>query len=320
MDSQRKEILENSNEVIQQLSDLSIFFEDPALIKIYLQNQVIHKLFEDNEDIDINKLELFHLQFTTTLIDLLTKIKVKNERVVGMYKHEMELNNEMIEKLRQKMIQDGGFDAEKQKQTLRMSRSLRDLYTAIYYKSSEYPFKEDINSFSINFYKDYFFESEQEIADELIKYDKANVYRNPYAIIDKQLLVALGKANFNVKFFAGVKVYPILLEIYKIQTEDIYFLYWPVKNLFLTCDINVFPFQEWDDEMSKKEQSIRNLNKKNSKLETNIKNTYKYLSHEILELLEEDYKVITDIDFLASLEDIDTQANILRSMLETKMI
>lgn len=320
MDNQRKEILEKSDEVIQQLSDLSAFFEEPMLIKIYLQSQVIHKLFEDNEDIDINKLELFHLQFTTTLIDLLNKIRTKNERVVGMYRHEIELNNDMIEKLRQKMIQDGGFDAEKQKQTQRMSKSLRDLYTAIYYKSNEYPFKEDINSFSINFYKDYFFESEQEIVDNLIIYNKEEVYRNPYAIIDKQLLLALGQANFNVKFFAGVKVYPILLELYKIQTEDTYFLYWPVKNLFLKCDINLFPYQNWDAEMSKKEQTVRNLHKKNSKLDTNIKNTYKFLSQEIIELLDEDYKAITNIDFLASLEDIDTQANILRSMLETKMI
>ncbi|MFV0418318.1 MAG: hypothetical protein ACK5KT_06275 [Dysgonomonas sp.] len=320
MDNQRKEILEKSDEVIQQLSDLSSFFEEPMLIKIYLQSQVIHKLFEDNKDIDINKLELFHLQFTTTLIDLLNKIKTKNERVVGMYRHEIELNNDMIEKLRQKMIQDGGFDAEKQKQTQRMSKSLRDLYTAIYYKSDEYPFKEDINSFSINFYKDYFFESEQEIVDNLIIYDKEDVYRNPYAIIDKHLLLALGQSNFNVKFFAGVKVYPILLELYKIQTEDTYFLYWPVKNLFLKCDINLFPYQNWDAEMSKKEQTVRNLHKKNSKLETNIKNTYKFLSEEIIELLDEDYKAITNIDFLASLEDIDTQANILRSMLETKMI
>lgn len=320
MDNLRKEILEKSEDVIQQLSDLSTFFEEPILIKIYLQSQVIHKLFEDNEDIDINKLELFHLQFTTTLIDLLNKIKTKNERVVGMYKHEIELNNDMIEKLRQKMIQDGGFDAEKQKQTQRMSKSLRDLYTAIYYKSNEYPFKEDINSFSINYYKDYFFESEQEIVDNLIIYDKADVYRNPYAIIDKQLLLALGQANFEIKFIAGVKVYPILLELYKIQTVDTYFLYWPVKNLFLKLDINIFPYQDWDAEMSKREQTIRNLHKKNSKLETNIRNTYKYLSHEIVELLDEDYNAITDIDFLASLEDIDTQANILRSMLETKMI
>ncbi|NDW10517.1 hypothetical protein [Dysgonomonas sp. 520] len=320
MDNLRQEILDKSNEVIWKLSELAAFFEEPTLIKICLQSKIIHKLFEDNADIDINKLELFHLQFSDTLINLLEKIKVKNERIVGMYKHEMELNNEMIEKIKQRIVQDGGFDAEAQKQTVRMSKSLRDLYTAIYYKSTDYPFKEDINSFSINFYKDHFFESEQEIVDKLIMYDKSKVYRNPYAVVDKQLLLELGQANFDVRFFAGVKVYPILLEIYKIQEKDIYFLYWPVKNLFLKCDIDLFPHEKWVEEMSKKAQAIKSLTKKNSKLETNIKNTHKYLSYEISELLDEDYKVITGIDFLASLEDIDTQANILKAMLETKMI
>ncbi len=320
MDNQREEILKKSGEVIMQLSELANFFEDPTLIKIYLQSKVIHKLFEDNEDIDVNKLELFHLQFTTTLIELLTKIKIKNERIVGMYKHEIELNNEMIEKLRRRIAEDNGFDAEKQRQSTKMAKSLLDLYSAIYYKSTEYPFKEDINSFGIKFYKDYFFEAEADLINKILEYNKAEVYRSPYAIIDKQLLLDLRNNDFKIVFFAGVKAYPILLEIYKIPASEIYFLYWSAKNLFLKFDINVFPYQQWEEEMSKKERGIKGLIKKNSKLETNIKNTHKYISHEISELLEEDYQAITNIDFLASLEDIDTQANILRSMLQTKMI
>lgn len=320
MDDYRKEILDKSISIIQQLSDLAVFFEDPTLMSIYLQTKIIHKLFEDNEDIDINKLDLFHLQFTTTLIDLISKIKQKNERIVGMYRHEMELNNEMIENLRLLIVKDGGFDSEKQNQSQRMSKSLRKLYTAIYNRSNDYPFTEDISSFSINYYKDYFFESEPEILQKLIEYDKSTVYRNSFATIDKQLLLALGQANFNVKFFAGVRFDPLLAEIYKIQTDDKYFLFLPSKNLFVNIDINIFPYEEWDAAMSKKEVTIRNLNKKNIKLESNIKSTYKYISQEISELLEEDYKVITDLDFLASLEDIDTQANVLKSMLETKMI
>ncbi|MDU1892078.1 MAG: hypothetical protein E6767_15445 [Dysgonomonas sp.] len=320
MDEYRKEILDKSNNIILQLSDLVIFFEDPTLMNIYLQTKIIHKLFEDNEDIDINKLDLFHLQFTTTLIELISKVKQKNERIVGMYQHEMELNNEMIEKLRQLMIKDGGFDAEKQQQSIRMSKSMRNLYTVLYNRSNEYPFTEDISSFSIKFYKDYFFESSPELLEELIAYDKSTVYRNSFAVIDKQLLLDLGQAIFAVKFFFGVKFDSMLAEVYSIQNTDIYFLYLPAKNLFLKVDINRFPYQEWDALMSKKEQTIRNLNKKNQKLEANIKSTYKYISQEISELLEEDYKVITDLDFLASLEDIDTQANILKSMLETKMI
>lgn len=320
IDTQRTEILNKSDKIISQISDLVAFFEDPTLLKIFLQTKVIHKLFEENADIDINKLDLFHLQFTTTLIELLNKIKLKNERIVGMYKNEIELNNEVINKLRSKISEDNGFDAEKQKQSQRMSKSLLDLYTSIYYKSEGYPFKTDINSFGIKFYKDYFFEADADITNKILEYNKEKVYRSSYAIIEKQLLLDLRQANFKLEFFAGVKAYPILLEIYKISVSEEYFLFWSAKNLFLKFDINLFPYQKWEAEMSKKELGIKNLIKKNSKLETNIKNTHKYISNEISELLEEDYQAITNIDFLASLEDIDTQANILRSMLQTKII
>jgi hypothetical protein len=320
MEEYRKEILDKSTEVIQQLYDLALFFEDPTLMKIYLQTQVIHRLFADNEEIDINKLELFHLQFTTTLIDLLSKIKQKNERIVGMYTHEIELNNDVIEKMKQLIQKEGGFGSESQKQAQRMAKSLYNLYVVIYKDLDSYPFTEDISSFNINYYKDYFFEADPQLLQSLTTYNKKDVYHNRFATIEKELLLALGKTSFNIKFYVGVRFDSIRMEIYKIQTSDVYFLYLPSKNLFLKCDINQFPYEEWEAAMTKKEQTIRNLKRKNQRLETDIKNIHKYISPEISELLEDDYKALTDMDFLSSLENIDTQANILKKMLETKML
>lgn len=320
MNELREEILRQSEEAIKDLSAYVAYFEDDTLMKVYLQTQVIHKLFEDNQDIDINKLELFHVQFTSTLLTLLDKIKEKNERAVKMYESEIQVNNEMLEKLRTTISKEGGFDLNKQKQAARMSRSLRRLYVALYEKSSNNPFTEDLRSFSIENYKDHFFTSTKEISDKILTYDKNNTFRSPYFTIDKKLLIALGKANFDISFFAGVNFYPILVEIYKINTEDIYFLYWSTKNLFLKCDIELFPYKEWEAEMSKRTRMIKLLTKNNLKAETNIKNTYRYISHEILELLEDNYKTISDIDFLSSLEDVNTQAEILKSMLDTKML
>lgn len=320
MENLRKEIFDQSNETIDKLYAHVTFFEDTTLMNIYLQTQIIHKLFEDNPDIDINKLELFHLQYTSTLIVLLDKIKSKNDRAVKMYNNEIQVNTDMINQLRDTIAKEGGFDLEKQRQTVKMSKSLRSLYTAIYERSTSYPFTEDINSFSIDFYKDHFFESDKEIFEKITTYDKKNTFRNQYVTIDKQLLIALGQANFNISFIAGVSFYPMLIELYKIQTEDIYFLYWPSKNLFLPVDIELFPYKQWEMEMSKKSRMMKNLIKNNQKAEANIKNTYRYISHEVLELLEENYKAISDIDFLTSLEDINLQTEILKSMLDTKML
>lgn len=316
----RAEILEESNKTIQRLYDLSYFFEEPAIMKIYLQTQVIHKLFEENTDIDISKLELYHIQFTTTLIDLLDKIKKKNERIVSMNENEIELNNEMINKLRKAIAEEGGFDVEKQKQAQRITRALYALHKALSSQSSEYPFVDNINAFSLKFYKDYFFDVDADLLTRLTAYKSQDVYRNPFGVIGKVLLSDLAKGMYKIDFFAGIRVGNTLMEIYKLMAEDKYFLFLPSKNTFLSCDIQLFPYQEWLKESSKKERSVKDLTKKNIELEKSIKQNTKHIDTDIISLLEENYKKITEVDFLADLENIDIQANTLRTMLETKMI
>lgn len=321
MNELRDEILTKSDQIIKDLASHVVYFENATILKIYLQTQIIHEIFEKNEDIDINKLELFHSQFTSTLLVLLDKIKEKNLRAVSLYESEIKINNEMIEKLRAAITQEGGFDVRKEEHTACMSRSLRRLYLVLYQRSSENPFSEDLRSFSIESYQDYFFDSSKEVCDKILSYDKNNTFRSQYFTIDKELLIELGQSNFDISFFVGVKIYPILLEIYKINNaENAYFLFWPTRNLFLKCDIEIFPYNKWEQEMSRKTNMIKFLIKNNQKAETNIKNTYRYVSHEILELLDNNYKTISDIDFVSSLEEINTQAEILKVMLNTKML
>lgn len=323
MESLREEILNKSSDIIKQLSEYVSFFEEPILMKIYLQTQIIHKLFEDNEDIDISKLELYHLQFSSTLLTLLEKIKLKNERIVRMYENEIAVNNEMIEKLRKIIQEEGGFDLDKEKQAERMSRTLRRIYTSFYENKEDYPFTEDVTSFSIKYYKDHFFDIPNDIFRALTEYDRTKIrtFKNKYVAIEQYLLRDLGSVNFKIKYFVGVKSYPMLLEVYEFKDKtNEYFLYWPAKNLFLKCDISLLPYEKWEAEMSKRPRMIKELTRNNQKAEQNIKNTERYISHDIIDLLGENYDKITDIDFLASLEDINIHAEILKSMLDTKMI
>ena len=64
-----KEQLENFDRIIAESSKklstlkvLSNFFNHPDLIAISIRTQIIHNLFENNLSLDINKLELFHIQ------------------------------------------------------------------------------------------------------------------------------------------------------------------------------------------------------------------------------------------------------------------
>lgn len=319
-DEQRQEILDQSNAILDKLSGYAIFFENVMLMDIFRQSKIIHQLFVDNEDIDINKLELFHLQFTSTLIDLVEKIKQKNARIVKMFSNEINLNNDIIQKLRKEISKEGGFESEKQIHAVKMAKTLQNIYIKIYEKSDENPFTEDISSFSINYYKDHFFESSIELFNKVTTFERNNVFRNRHVTIDKNLLITLGQAKFAVIFYAGVTAYPMIYEIFKIHAQDVYFIYWPSKNLFIPCNIEEFPYQEWEKEFSKKTDIIKRLIKNNHKLEMDIIKAEKYIPEDIEEILQTDYEAISNIDFLASLEDIDMQAKVLKSMLNTKMI
>ena len=121
MDENRAAVLTNSNRIISKLQLLSVFLGDDIIYKIYLRSQVIHQLFENNTELDINKLDLFHLQFTQTLVDLLRKIKKNNEKSISLLLEEIQLNKELIDKLQSTTYTHNDFRLEQQRQALKVN-------------------------------------------------------------------------------------------------------------------------------------------------------------------------------------------------------
>src|SRR5476651_1312430 len=114
MDDNRKAILNESNRIISRLQLLSVFFGDDIIYRIYLRSQVIHQLFADNAELDINKLQLFHLQYTQSLIDLLVKIKKNNEKSILILLDEIQLNKDLIAKIQESVLTFEQFKADQQ--------------------------------------------------------------------------------------------------------------------------------------------------------------------------------------------------------------
>lgn len=75
-----EEIINNSEGRLNKLKIFSNFFDNSLVISIAVRTRVVHDIFASNKSLDINKLELFHLQYTDTLIDLLTKLKKNLEQ------------------------------------------------------------------------------------------------------------------------------------------------------------------------------------------------------------------------------------------------
>jgi len=306
--------------MLSKLQLLSVFFGDDVIYKIYLRSQVIHKLFETNPELDANKLDLFHLQFTQSLIDLLRKIKKNNESNISLVFDEIQINKELIEKLNDPFYTEANFNLEKQRQALKVNLSLRKLFQVLSDNSTDNPLSKNINSFSSRFAADFFYTITPELQQELTSYNDKDVYTDEYATIQRKLMGILCKYDFKTEFYCGLKSGSQVIEVYKFVEADRYFLYSPSDSLFVFLDVTKLANIDLTNNMSKKERLIHELRDKNDKLEGNAAAMKSFMPPEIKNLLADNYKKISDINFLENISNIDVQANILKSMLNTDLI
>jgi hypothetical protein len=320
MDENRLNILNQSNRMLSKLQLLSVFFGDDVIYKIYLRSQVIHKLFETNPELDVNKLDLFHLQFTQSLIDLLRKIKKNNESNISLVFDEIQINKELIDKLNDPFYTQANFNLEKQRQALKVNLSLRKLFQVLSDNLTDNPLSKNINAFSSRFAADFFYTITPELLDEITTYNTKDVYTDEYATIQRKLMGVLCKYDFKTEFYCGLKSGTQIVEVYKFVDADRYFLYSPSDSLFVFLDVTKIANIDLTNNLSKKEKLMHELKDKNDKLEGNAAAMKSFMPPEIKTLLADDYKKISDINFLENISNIDVQANILKSMLNTDLI
>ena len=103
-------ILNDSKRRLQKLKILEHFFNLPSLVGIVVRTEIIHSFFEKNtESLDLNKLELFHLQYTDSLIELLKKIKKQKEATILNIDTEITAHKEYITQIEQKTPETHSF-------------------------------------------------------------------------------------------------------------------------------------------------------------------------------------------------------------------
>jgi len=317
MDENRVGIISESNRIISKLQLHSVFFNNEIIYKIYLRTNIIHQLFEQDSTLDINKLDLFHVQFTASVIDLLKKIKKSNERTVSVLYHEIELNEGMIEQLSHSALTESSFNLDKQRQALKINTSLRKLYQVLSDDSGEYPFSKNINAFSLKYSQQFFFDIDPDMLFNLTEYQQSDVYSNAYAVIQRKLMGLLCKHDFKSEFFCGLKAGDAVLEVYKLTDQDKYFYYYPNRNIFELIDISLLSNLDFSNPRSKRERIIQELQDKNDQLLNRAKILKSNIPPEVQNLLTEYYKKISDVDFLQNISNFDVQTNILRTMLNT---
>lgn len=305
-------ILSQSKRRLTRLKLLANFFEHIDIISIYIKTDIIHNLFQENTALDYNKLELFHLQYTDSLIELLTKIKKQKENDMLAVINEININNKYISGFEERRVDS--FQTDRKMYSGVFSQHLKNVYQDL----TEDRFTANWDNV-LYFHKKYAREFYRTDADEaLLKSDSFPSYQYKDYSIERKLLGRLNIQGFKVRFVCGYLIGTHDYELFKIfQTDDYFIFSVDEKKLYLfDKELDKLDISE---NQSNQSSIIDQLRSKNEQLEHGMNERKRALPAEVETVLKDYIRNLENIDIMSKIFDFDEETNILRAMLNLNL-
>lgn len=306
-------ILSQSKRRLTKLKLLANFFENADIISIYIKTDVIHNLFQENKGLDYSKLELFHLQYTDSLIELLTKIKRQKENDMLAVLNEIDVNSKYILGFEEKRVD--GFETDRKMYSGIFSNHLKNLYNDL----TEDKFRLNWDDV-LYFYKKYaaeFYRSN--VDEELLKSGSFPAYQYQDYQVERKLLGRLNIQNFKVRFVCGYVISGNEYELFKVFQSDDHFIFdIEGRKLYL---IDPKQLEKLDTKPNESNQGmlIHQLKRKNEQLEETMNERKKILPEQVVNVLKDYIKNLENTDIMSKMFDINEETNILRAMLNLNL-
>jgi len=307
------EIIKESNRKLVILELLSNFFNHKDLVGVLVRTKIIHKLFEKNRILDINKLELFHIQYTNSLIDLFQKLKKSKEQQYVLISDEIYINDDILAKLKSE-IGETKLSKQLQLHAQNMSRKIEELYQLFVTEKDVFFNWNDLLTYSQSIQAEYYREITIEQYEKLSQFNKS-VYQNTHARFERKLLGRLNILNFKIKFSCGLVCNNEIIEIYEFRDSNDRFVFVANEKAFYFLNEEAVKGIDLSKNDSSKQIIIRGLKDKNEELKSELSTIKTTLPESVLEVLNEYLEKISSVDFLDELQNVDEQTNILKTML-----
>jgi hypothetical protein len=311
------QIIKDSDKRLVVLQLLANFFNHKDLIGVVIKTKIIHNLFTKNRSLDCNKLELFHLQFTDSIIDLFRKLKKSKEQQYLLICDEIQINNETIAALKTD-IEKSDFPAQARIHAQNMSQKVSQLYQMFVSDKQELFSWNEILHFSNQYQSKYYREIKSNEYEQLIPVGR-KFYKNDYSIFEKKLLGRLNILLFKIKFLCGLVCNNQIIEVYEFRDSNDKFVFVANDKSFYFLENEQENGIDLSKNRSSKTQILFELNTKNTQLKTALE-TIKTSLPETVELVLKDYlDKISSTNFTDEMYNVDEQTNILKTMLNIKI-
>ena len=306
--------IKDSSKRLLVLKTLSNFFNHKDLFAVYVRTKVIHNLFEANKSLDVNKLELFHIQYTSSLTDLFQKLKKAKEQQYMLVNDEMYINQELIAKL-EKETTAADFNGECRKYGQEMSGKLREFYEVLSGHSTSFGWGNVVmfsTRYGQEFYRDL---TDGEVFLALTENEDKPSYHSDFGTIERKLMGRLNKLNFRIKFTCGLRFDTEYIEVFEFVDSNDKFVFINGIRSFYLLDTTVAQRLDLSKNLSHKGDIVAELKQKNDMLNERLGTIKTSLPQDVTDVLAQYLDKISGVDFLEELQNVDEQTNILRAML-----
>ncbi|WP_264522887.1 hypothetical protein [Flavobacterium sp. N502536] len=307
------QIIKDSNRKLVILELLSNFFSHKDFVGVLIKTRIIHALFENNKTLDINKLELFHIQFTSSFIELFQKLKKSKEQQYLLISDEIYINEDMIIKLESE-IGESGFAEKAKAHAKNMSGKIEELYSMFANENSDFFNWNEIISFSDRVKQEYYREITVEEYEKIASLDK-KWYENKQVKFEKKLLGRLNILKFKIKFLCGLVCNNEVIEVFEFRDTNDRFVFLVNGKVFYFLEESTAKELNLTKNDSVKGEIITQLKEKNTALTVELSTIKTSFPENVSGVLGEYLNKISSIDFIEDLQNVDEQTNILKTML-----
>ncbi len=309
-------IIKDSEKRLNKLKILTNFFDQSKVIAIAVRTRVIHDMFAVNKGLDINKLELFHLQYTDSLLDLLIKLKKGIEQNYLLINNEIQINSDIINSFVSEVSKDDFTDRVKT-HNLIMQAFMESLYNDLAFenKVSKLTGLEEKNDLSNEMGTEFYRKITLQEYEQLNAIASNSMYSFFDFKIEKKLLGKLNIQKFKFKFLCGFQCNNQFIEVYEFIHCNEYFVFLKEKKELVTLHLNEFKNVDFSKNNSNKKEIILQMKRKNVDLNNKAERTIKAIPNDVEVVLNNYYDKISSMEFLDDLQNIDEQTNVLRTML-----
>ncbi len=311
------QIIKDSDKRLVVLQLLANFFNHKDLIGVVIKTKIIHNLFTKNRSLDCNKLELFHLQFTDSIIDLFRKLKKSKEQQYLLISDEIQINNETIAALKTD-IEKSDFPVQARIHAQNMSQKVSQLYQMFVSDKQELFSWNEIMNFSNQYHSKYYREINSNQYQKLIPVGR-KFYKNDYSIFEKKLLGRLNILQFKIKFLSGLICNNQIIEVYEFRDSNDRFVFVANDKSFFFLENEQAKGIDLSKNSSSKNQVLFELNTKNTQLKTALETIKTSLPETVEQVLKDYLDKISSTNFTDEMYNVDEQTNILKTMLNIKI-